>query len=607
MDTSYLGGICIRDASHRGPTFSGGDDWHWNGPDADLHLRVRGNCARVFAWDGLLLLIRGYARPVDSSAPLDLERVAREVHAQYLEHGTLATDGLDGSFTLALLDGTVGRIVLYRNLIGAGSTYYHATPDGLVFGSNLADLVESIDATPVPNRDVLPTFFLYRSVPGRDTLFEGFHRLLPGEQITQDVRGLTRVQRHTFADLRSRPIAPAEALECLETTMADVIRDCAAREPGTANLLSGGVDSSYLQAVWGRVGPLCDAPPSVSISLDHPRTWQDTDYAVTMAEALGTRHTLVFVDEPYPVYLMDLLASTGEPPNHVQSAYFGHLARNMVGKGFTAGLCGEGADSLFGLGLANQLHNAAVVRALVPFKPLRRATAAIAALLAQDRLAETIRRADGMNDFADPNHPVNRVALFADYDAVKACFGVTAVADAEARRRALVDRIAPGGEPQDRLHATGFLGEAAESASLWTTLFNRAGADLLCPFLDSRVLRLALNLPPSVRYRFRRPKDLLKRALAREVPAPLANRAKLGFGQPIFEWLAPGGQLRPFIERIGAYDFVDRKTLERSLARPNWFLSSLLCYDLWHKLFIDRSLPRPTPATADMPTTALAR
>ena len=63
-------------------------------------------------------------------------------------------------------------------------------------------------------------------------------------------------------------------------------------------------------------------------------------------------------DGPYAGYLLDALAATGEPLNHVQSAYFGHLARAMTADGVPAGLCGEGADSLFGLGLANQLHNA---------------------------------------------------------------------------------------------------------------------------------------------------------------------------------------------------------------------------------------------------------
>ena len=74
--------------------------------------------------------------------------------------------------------------------------------------------------------------------------------------------------------------------------------------------------------------------------------------------------------------------------------------------------------------------------------------------------------------------------------------------------------------------------------------------------------------------------------------ANLAYRGKLGFGQPIFEWLAPGGQLRPLVEQIGHYDFLAPDLRATALARPGWFLYSLLCFDLWHKLFIDRSLSR---------------
>jgi hypothetical protein len=142
-----------------------------------------------------------------------------------------------------------------------------------------------------------------------------------------------------------------------------------------------------------------------------------------------------------------------------------------------------------------------------------------------------------------------------------------------------------------------------DSAGLWATLFASAGADLLCPFLDSRVLRFALNLPPEVRYPFRRPKDLLKRALMRHGPEDLATRCKLGFGQPIFEWLAPGGQLAPLVDEIGEHDFVDPRTLERVRQRPTWFLYSLLCYDRWHKLFIER----PRAARGERPAAEAAK
>jgi asparagine synthetase B (glutamine-hydrolysing) len=130
-----------------------------------------------------------------------------------------------------------------------------------------------------------------------------------------------------------------------------------------------------------------------------------------------------------------------------------------------------------------------------------------------------------------------------------------------------------------------------DSASLWTTLFNRARLDLLCPFLDSRVLRLAFNLPPHERFPFRQPKEVLKRGLARHVPEDLVRRGKLGFGQPIFEWLAPGGQLAPLVEGLDEHDFIERQTLQRLRQRPSWFLYSLVCYDQWHKRFVRRTLP----------------
>jgi asparagine synthetase B (glutamine-hydrolysing) len=301
---------------------------------------------------------------------------------------------------------------------------------------------------------------------------------------------------------------------------------------------------------------------------------------------------MVPADGPYAEYLTETLAATGEPPNHVQTAYFLGLARTMAGLGAGAGLCGEGADSLFGVGQAAAIHEAQLALRWLPGRGVRGAAAAACCAIGLRRAADVLRAANRVSDLTDLDHPVNRVASFADWETTVEVFGAGAVAEATAARRALLDRLGVPPSPMDRLHGAGFLGEAVDSASLWTTLFNHAGADLFCPFLDSRMLRLALNLPAAVRYPFRRPKELLKRALERVAPPELARRRKLGFGQPIFEWLGPGGQLRPLVERIGMHDFLRHGELERAAAQPGWFLYSLLCYDLWHKIFIERSLPR---------------
>jgi asparagine synthase (glutamine-hydrolysing) len=600
MFGSYLGGIWRR-CEPAGPFLGarqGARLWTAEGAETSLALRS-GGAAALFTWEDVALLLRGYARPAGSTAPLDLERLAQSIRCHYLETGDLAVDDLDGSFSLALLDAAAGRVLLYRNLIGAGFTYYHADTGGLRFGSNLAALLDAVGGTPRRNCSVLPSFFLYRWVPGRETLFADFYRLLPGEQVCWDRRGLSRRQRHTFADLRDDSEAGKDPVERVDATTAAVLADCCRLRPGAANLLSGGIDSSYLQAMWNRaIPPEEGLPPSFTVSVDHPRSWADTDYAVTASRTLGSRHTLVPADGPFADYLQETLAATGEPPNHVQSAYFAHLAREMNSRGVQAGLCGEGADSLFGLEVANKIHNALVLRRWVPLRTLRQLGAAACGLLGWNLLGATFRLANTLYDITDLRHPVNRAAVFTDWEVAEKCFGTAAVSEASAARRSLLDLYAVPADPMQRTHAAGFLCEAADSASLWTTLFNNSGADLLCPYLDSRMLRLALCLPAHQRFPFRRPKDLLKRALARHAPDRLVRRPKLGFGQPIFEWLAPGGQLRPLVDSLHEQDFLDRETLQNLRHRPTWFLYSLLCYDLWDKLFIRRCLARPLHAAA---------
>src|SRR5262245_58968278 len=241
---SFLGGIWRRGQTDRrrraAPTPEAvHEDWGWVGENAELFLRGAAAQCRLFTWDGLALLLRGYARPAGSRGPLDLERVAEELRCHYLEHGELAVDALEGSFTVALCDSAAERVVLYRNLVGTGFTYYHAGPDGFLFAGNLAELADLARPAPAANPDALPAFFPFRCVPGRDTLLAGFQRLLPGEQVSWDRRGLARAQRHTFASLRGDPVLPGEALDAVEAVLAEVLADCAAHRPGAANLLSG--------------------------------------------------------------------------------------------------------------------------------------------------------------------------------------------------------------------------------------------------------------------------------------------------------------------------------------------------------------------------------
>src|SRR5713226_4622242 len=127
MDTGYLGGISR--PTHRLDDSSalwshpseGWKTWH----HGELFVSTAGRCCSLYSWGALALVIRGSVRSRCAQGPGVLDRVAQEIRCHYLEHGDLPVTALEGSFTLALLDSEARRLLLYRNLVGAGFTYYH--------------------------------------------------------------------------------------------------------------------------------------------------------------------------------------------------------------------------------------------------------------------------------------------------------------------------------------------------------------------------------------------------------------------------------------------------------------------------------------------------
>ena len=202
--------------------------------------------------------------------------------------------------------------------MGNGFTYYAEYRGGLVFGSNLAELVgelSSLGWDPGPNREVLPVLFLYRFIPGRETLFSGIYRLMPGEIATFTDGQFVRSQHRTFGQLRTKVIPRTDAVDCVEETLSRVLTDCSHHSPDAANTLSGAVDSSLIQALWNQINTdHHGSAPTFSISVNHPNCRCDDEYAVSAAEALGCRHTFVPAEEPYADSLKSSIAQTGEPP-----------------------------------------------------------------------------------------------------------------------------------------------------------------------------------------------------------------------------------------------------------------------------------------------------
>jgi asparagine synthase (glutamine-hydrolysing) len=117
------------------------------------------------------------------------------------------------------------------------------------------------------------------------------------------------------------------------------------------------------------------------------------------------------------------------------------------------------------------------------------------------------------------------------------------------------------------------------------------GLEVRCPFLDRKVVDLALGMPSSLR----KGKDVLRRAFGAMLPPSILQRSKMGFGVPLTEWLR--GSLRPMLEdamgslqKRGLLDAAEiRRLLTEHLSgaadhRDRLWL--LLVLELWHRRFM---------------------
>jgi asparagine synthase (glutamine-hydrolysing) len=602
MRNAYLGRITRATGEDRHDNATNGRASGWKGAsgEARLEARVEGPHIRFFDFGPLAVLLRGYA--ADSTGFVAPATFAQNVRQKYARTGTLPVASYEGAFTVVLLDAAAGRALIYRSPLHAAFTYYGRCPGGMAFGANLADLIDAFDLEVRPNLERLPAFFLYRYVPGRETLCLGVERLLAGELVTLDAEGATRTRARPLDEFVEDRTIAEDAEERFDALLERILADCraAAAPQGAANMLSGGVDSSLIQAIWCRMASAAGepAPPSCCIDLDHSRTRGDTEYAVSAAARLGSRLTLVPARGPYELDLIRSITATGEVPNHVQAVHMRGLARALAAAGTPLGVTGWGADGLFGNESVTEIQAARLLRAAVPFGPLRRLGRALVAALGWSELADHFLRADILRDEAHLAHPMNQASIYTTWPAVEACFTHDELREAVAYRRALLGICGAPGGLIERTLACDTLSDGMEQAAIFAQQFLLEGGDMLAPFFDSRMVRFAMNLDPRLRLPLRRPKQFLKDALARLGAPKLAYRAKKSFGQPIFEWLAPGGSLRPFVDRIGEYDFIDRPALADARERPNWFLYTLLCYDLWHKRFVEGLTPEQVEAPA---------
>lgn len=523
----------------------------------------------------------------------------------YEEYGVDVVKRLNGMFAFAIWDEKKELLFAARDHVGV-KPFYYAVQDGTLY---FASEPKAILANPAFRKELRQEYISYyltfACMPAPLTLFRDIQKLPAAHYLLLGKDGELRVREY-WNPLREGDHAPrteAEYVDTVRALLTDSIEKQMVSDVPFGCFLSGGIDSSTNATLMSRA--IGTPVETFSIGSDEHPHYNEFEYSRKIVDLLGAKsHELVVREED----LLSFLPKYGffaDDPNGDQICFLVYYLSELIQKsGVIVAQVGEGADELFAgypaYLLSARLHRAGwrhlrklpgVLRS-IPHRTISPALSeryefqkeyfrrlahneepfwgnAIAFTPLQKNLLLTPEYCGAL----DPGH---------EYDVIRRYYDE-------------VERLHPDADFLERLT---YLELKIRLPELLLARVDKMGMahsiEARVPFLDKRLVELALHMPEKLKLKNRTTKYVLKKAVEGIIPDEIIWRKKQGFGAPMTEWLKHPKTAEPLLAPIRNsklrelgilnYEYVDRLIAlhQRGTVNHNFRIWNLISLSLWY-------------------------
>jgi asparagine synthase (glutamine-hydrolysing) len=534
----------------------------------------------------------------------------------YLQWGIDCLQRFIGMFSLAIWDSRQQRLYLARDRLGIKPLYYYFKNGTLVFASELKGLMAFSSFERAVDPEAIPLFLHYQSIPAPKTIFSDTYKLLPGHYLIYDSPSL---RTHAYWSPPDLPASaePAkgsedESLEGLDRLLTQAVSARLISDVPLGALLSGGIDSSLVVALMQKAS---NAPVRTFSIGFAERGYDEAPWAARIAEHLGTDHTEFYVAPGEAMEVIPELPDIHDEPFADTSAIPTYLVCRLARTQVKAALSGDGGDEQFA-GYVRYWSTQTMTN--ISKRLPRRLSELSARLFSRIPFAWIERCYLPLHDSLPQRF---QVANFHDkWTKLLPQIGAGSISELYRVFGCLWSReelVHLTGEPlvQTRFEETFRQTEGWPLLSrlmlvdlktylpdTMLTKVDRASMavslEVRVPLLDHRVVEYTSKLPESLKFKNGRAKYLLKKLLARYVPARLFERPKMGFTVPINRWLH--NELKELLldnlssERLkseGLFNqaLVEKKLREHLSGQFNHYLClwPLLMWEMWRERWLN--------------------
>lgn len=275
----------------------------------------------------------------------------------YQAWGEACVEKLEGMFAFALWDEKKQQLLLARDRLGIKPLYFSKSATAFRFASTLQALLEDPNVdTSIDNVALHHQFMLHAVVPAPRSLFKGIQKVSPGTHMTITASGkITKKRYWSLTAERPKEIfSQKEWIAQTRMALKNSIRThFLAADVPIGVLLSGGLDSSLIVALMNEIKQESQInTPIHTFSIGFESVAEESGdeflHSNQVAKQQNTLHTNYFLtNKEVLTRLPEAIAHLSEPLFSQDSVAF-YLLSEQVSKEVKVVMSGQGADETFG-------------------------------------------------------------------------------------------------------------------------------------------------------------------------------------------------------------------------------------------------------------------
>lgn len=252
---------------------------------------------------------------------------------------------LNGMFSFCIYDIIANKFFCARDRYGKKPFFYSFKEGKFIFSSMIKPIITLLGTTPKINKIALSQYLQYFVPLNDNTFFQDIHKLEASSYlIVQNGELLTKryYKINTYKKIKEE----TTALKDIEALLISSVECRIKADVEVGSLLSGGIDSSLISALYTKIS--CKRIHTFSIGYSDYPSYSELPYAQITAQHINSHHhALEISQKEFIDSFEDALEFLEEPHGDSAAVPLFLLSQKIKETGIKTVLSGEGSDEIF--------------------------------------------------------------------------------------------------------------------------------------------------------------------------------------------------------------------------------------------------------------------